>query len=254
MKLKKLAAAALAAVLSLTMLTACGGGGGGTSNPGGSVDPTPGGETKSEFAETRTAKYFAKLGVTPDNVYLEASLSKTGWEGTFVFARKGQNARYDRDFKVPGSTVFSKEHKLAMDEVVYELNEEKKTYMTYAEYYGTTAQQMARESYDVRCADGFFAVPANDENLIWVKTRNCVVNGQTYDAEEFAVYTDKKDGTVHKFIFCYDENGTEPKYVAQETNGGVDTIMTIKNIHANPDSSLLSLAGYTKAAEKSEMY
>lgn len=256
MKLKKIAAAVVAAAMSLAMLTACGGGGGsgsGATKPGDNVDPNPGSGTKAEFAETRTAKYFANLGVTPDNVYLEASVLTSNWKGGFTFARKGQSARYNRDFQSTTSAAFSSEQKLAIDEVVYELKPEKKTYMTYAEYFGTTAQEMIRMSYTVRCADGFFAVPADDENLIWVKTKDCVVNGTTYYGEEFAIYSDKANGTGHVFIFCYDENGTEPKYVVQEKNGEVDTIVTIKSISANPDSSLLDLTGYMKAENKSDM-
>ena len=270
---KRIATVALAAVIALSMLTACGGGGSSTGGNSGSTKPDKPGTsdtdkpgtgdnnntekpgdskpskddtTKIRYADTRTAKYFASKGATQGNVYLEATVKKTGWEGPIVYARRGRTARYNWDFtSTTQKKMYTRENRLAIEDNVYILDTERKQYDIYTDYYPATEKDMKDAADNVRCANGFFMVPADDSNLQEIKIGECEVNGKKFYAETILLRTSGNDTSWfgHYFIYCFeknDVNGTNLKYVVQNDNQG-QTIVTIQKVKSNPDQSLLEI-------------
>lgn len=270
---KRIATVTLAAVLAVSMLTACGGGGsstggnenggsqkpsnpgvsdtdkpgdGNTENPGNNNETPPAGDdnTTIRYADTRTAKYFEARHVTQGNVYLEATVKYDGWEGPIVYARKGQTARYNWDFKHTVNTGRStSENRLAIGDTVYILDTTKKQYALFTDEYKRATEQDMKEAADsARCANGYFIVPADDSSLKEIKIGECEVNGKKYYAETMWIRTSGDDQSWwgHGFIYCFE--GNDLKYVVQKkSDGSMDAMVTIKNVKPNPDQSLMEI-------------
>lgn len=266
---KRIAVSLLAAAMALTMLTACGGsnqpeqpansnsGNNSTTEPAkpepGKDDSTekPGDEkpaqddtTRTRYAETRTANYFASRNLAQDNVYLKAALKISKREYPIVYARKGQAARYQRNFSSihPVTETVLGQDVLAINGVVYEMSVKDKQYSLYTDYYDASEWKMEKAANRIYCADGEFVIPANDGDIVNIETGTYDVDGKTYYAEKIRVKTDPEitfDAT-REYIYCFEKNGNDLKYIVHEENCQ-DNILIIKTMHSDPDSDLLEI-------------
>ena len=269
-----------ALVVSAAALTGCGdtpsGGNGGTGGSGGNNTPDDGntgsgdsgnggdsgtgseepGNTKPgkiSYKDTRTAKYYAKHGITATNVYMEGTVT-ADWSGKLLITKSGENVRFRKYFqgKVVDSNGSQKDAKTGWNVVVegdtvYELNDKKQQYERYTDYYDTTEEKMKSAAQNFRNCDGYFIVPADNGDVKGIEITTCTVGAVEYYAEKIYIATETGDGWWNGRVMYHCFEGDDLKYIVQKQDGKQDTVLSFKEIHQNTKPSITRIpADYTQ--------
>lgn len=267
-------------VVSAAALTGCGdtpsGGNGGTGGSGGNNTPDNGntgsgdsgnggdsgtgsedsGNTKPgkiSYKDTRTAKYYAKHGITATNVYMEGTVT-ADWSGKLLIAKSGENVRFRKYFqgKVVDSNGNQKDAKTGWNVVVegdtvYELNDKKQQYERYTDYYDTTEEKMKSAAQNFRNCDGYFIVPADNGDVKGIEITTCTVGAVEYYAEKIYIATETGDGWWNGRVMYHCFEGDDLKYIVQKQDGKQDTVLSFKELHQNTKPSITRIpADYTQ--------
>ena len=276
--LKVAGTAALA--VSAAALTGCGdtpsGGNGGTGGSGGNNTPDNGntgsgdsgnggdsgtgsedpGNTKPgkiSYKDTRTAKYYAKHGITATNVYMEGTVT-ADWSGKLLIAKSGENVRFRKYFqgKVVDSNGSQKDAKTGWNVVVegdtvYELNDKNQQYERYTDYFDTTEEKMKSAAQNFRNCDGYFIVPADNGDVKGIEITTCTVGAVEYYAEKIYIATETGDGWWNGRVMYHCFEGDDLKYIVQKHDGKQDTVLSFKELHQNTKPSITRIpADYTQ--------
>lgn len=273
-----------ALVVSAAALTGCGdtpsGGNGGTGGSGGNNTPDNGntgsgdsgnggdsgtgsedpGNTKPgkiSYKDTRTAKYYAKHGITATNVYMEGTVT-ADWSGKLLIAKSGENVRFRKYFQ--GKVVYSngsqKDAKTGWNVVVegdtvYELNDKKRQYERYTDSFDTTEEKMKSAAQNFRNCDGYFIVPADNGDVKGIEITTCTVGAVEYYAEKIYIATETGDGWWNGRVMYHCFEGDDLKYIVQKHDGKQDTVLSFKELHQNTKASITRIpADYTQVTGK----
>lgn len=269
-----------ALVVSAAALTGCGdtpsGGNGGTGGSGGNNTPDNGntgsgdsgnggdsgtgsedpGNTKPgkiSYKDTRTAKYYAKHGITATNVYMEGTVT-ADWSGKLLIAKSGENVRFRKYFqgKVVDSNGSQKDAKTGWNVVVegdtvYELNDKKQQYERYTDCFNTTEEKMKSAAQNFRNCDGYFIVPADNGDVKGIEITTCTVGAVEYYAEKIYIATETGDGWWNGRVMYHCFEGDDLKYIVQKHDGKQDTVLSFKELHQNTKPSITRIpADYTQ--------
>ena len=269
-----------ALVVSAAALTGCGdtpsGGNGGTGGSGGNNTPDNGntgsgdsgnggdsgtgsedpGNTKPgkiSYKDTRTAKYYAKHGITATNVYMEGTVT-ADWSGKLLIAKSGENVRFRKYFQGKGvdSNGSQKDAKTGWNVVVegdtvYELNDKKQQYERYTDYFDTTEEKMKSAAQNFRNCDGYFIVPADNGDVKGIEITTCTVGAVEYYAEKIYIATETGDGWWNGRVMYHCFEGDDLKYIVQKHDGKQDTVLSFKELHQNTKPSITRIpADYTQ--------
>lgn len=229
-----------------------GSGNGGDSGTGseGSGNTKPG---KISYKDTRTAKYYAKHGITATNVYMEGTVT-ADWSGKLLIAKSGENVRFRKYFqgKVVDSNGSQKDAKTGWNVVVegdtvYELNDKKQQYERYTDYYDTTEEKMKSAAQNFRNCDGYFIVPADNGDVKGIEITTCTVGAVEYYAEKIYIATETGDGWWNGRVMYHCFEGDDLKYIVQKQDGKQDTVLSFKELHQNTKPSITRIpADYTQ--------
>ncbi len=189
MKLTKITAAVLAAVMSLAMLTACGGGGGSS----GSGNKNTGSVITTKQIEAKDSNTKKVLGT--GQIYFEMPYSEHGITETIKVAQKGNNSYYGT---FVGSNKIHWEDQIQTGTVVYDVIYP--DHMDY-DYYDENGKELTCPVYSVETttAEVNKVFEGWDDDTI-INVGPYTMNGKTYYAES---YTDTKGETR---TYCYDTN------------------------------------------------
>jgi len=202
---KRFAAALLAAGMVLAMLTACG-----------STGPTA-----ATWDSSRTKQYYESHGVTGDKVYLRATMTASGIQSQYIFARNEKNAY--ADVKLSGNEV---EIFVDAENYVYMTSNGDSDWSRHKpdSNYGQVAVLM-RAGYQ-------FIIP-NGKNVASITAGNTTLNDKTYFAENLKLDV---NGSYINYIYYYDANG-----LAFVEMVGANGTFEIDELNGTPSESLLTV-------------
>ena len=199
-----------------------------------------------DYQDTRTAKYFARKGVTQRNVYLEGTL-EGDWSGKILFAGLGQNARY-REYLEKGDT-YTGWNALVQGDTYYELNTRTKQYELWTDLNGVTEDAMKTMAAKARWADYYFMIPDDSMDIKNVEAKRYSVHGKEYYAESMTLWIGDRVG--HTMVYCF--LGDELKYIVSSPNMLPYTLCP-KVLTQNTDASRTKLpADYTQVTGRFEL-
>lgn len=265
-------AGTLALVASASALTGCGGSGdsgnsgssggnGGTGGgSGGASGEKPGGETggssgtddsgntkpeKLTYKNSKTAAYFARKGVTATNFYMEGTVVKGNWTGKVMLATLGQNTRYRKYIDMGASRTGW--NILIQGDTAYEMNDKRKQYQFYADSAPSnwTETQVKSSVLRFKLGEGFFAVPADNGDVLSIQKTKVNVNGTDYEAETIFIASEKDATSANGYAVDYCFSGDDLVYIV---HSGYTT--AIRNLKASPDPSLVEIPEEYTIVEK----
>lgn len=194
------------------------------------------------YEESYTAQYLANLGITYNNFYVTGYYTMGSFKGVFQMTKKEDVVRERRWLEMENFDITTGYDYLVMGDSVYQMGVKEKKYALCTDE-ATTAEEMQKLAEKIKRASKSycFALPTA-EYIKNVNVGEWVLNGKTYFAERFLVFTEEgvsPDGLTwfngSYFVYCYD--GDELKYVA--TNDSY--YLEVKMLSADPDETLLEI-------------